>query len=707
MITYRKIIITGSILFLCCEIWILKSQSLVSERDLANNKSLFVQTQNTTNHSLKKAKKSPSFAVYSNPVIPGDHSDCTLTQIGDDFYTTGSSFNPTPVIYHSTDLVHWEAIAQPVSAAWDQYGDAPQGGCWGGQVVYYNNKFWFFFCHNGMQFTTAEKIEGPWSMPTKVNDPPQLPYTLGYDNSIFIDDNGKWYMIVKNGQPNNGIVELGNDGQPTGTVYNLNWLNPAPFPYSWAEGPVMWKHNGYYYYSFARDVSGGQKVMHSKSLTAEKSAWTVPVDLFNESDPAKANALFFGPNHSSAAVMLADSTSWVIHPVWARANNNEWFGQGRQGLLNELHYDKANNVVADYPVNRQFSAPKLPGSGIPWMVPKSDFFGSEVLNPEWSFLGYTPTNSWSLTERPGWIRLKPKSEKPTNTIIKTDAEHNYSLITRVDFNPQKSTDEAGLRIMNGKENLFARVFSTLNSGNEKTLCFSFDSTLFETENTVGNIVWLKITRVNHILKGYFSADGIEWTQIGNEIDVTNLDKYERDYNGWCGNRQGLYVKGSSADFDLYIYRDAYAPILAECPANQNGTSRIQIKGKDFGLGNIHNNDWALFAGVEFGSTDYQMTSDSIKLTIASLSDGTVEVWLDSIGTGKKIADCRFRNTGNMESFKTFKTKTIRTEGRHDVYLRFLLPADNASVLLNNFVFIPFYTISMQEKQNSTKPDTQK
>ncbi len=50
--------------------------------------------------------QSVSFKTYMNPVIPGDHPDCTLTKVGNDFYTTGSSFNPTPVIYHSTDLVH-------------------------------------------------------------------------------------------------------------------------------------------------------------------------------------------------------------------------------------------------------------------------------------------------------------------------------------------------------------------------------------------------------------------------------------------------------------------------------------------------------------------------------------------------------------------------------------------------------------------------
>jgi xylan 1,4-beta-xylosidase len=48
--------------------------------------------------------QSPSFKTYMNPVIPGDHPDPTLTRIGNDFYTTGSSFNPTPIIYHSTDL---------------------------------------------------------------------------------------------------------------------------------------------------------------------------------------------------------------------------------------------------------------------------------------------------------------------------------------------------------------------------------------------------------------------------------------------------------------------------------------------------------------------------------------------------------------------------------------------------------------------------
>ena len=643
-------------------------------------------------HPLTGISQSVSFKTFMNPVIPGDHSDCTLTKVGDDFYTTGSSFNPTPVIYHSTDLIHWEAIAQPVSAEWSQYGDAPSAGCWGGQIVYYDNKYWDFFSRaNTMFFVTADQPKGPWTTPTKVNNPSQLSYGLGYDNSIFIDDNGKWYLIVKNGQSNNGIVELDKTGQPTGVVYDLNWLNPrnkdGQTVFSWAEGPVMWKHDGYYYYSFARDVSGGQKVMRSKLLTAEQSNWTVPVNLFDENDENKSKAIFFGPNHASAVVHLNDGTNWLLHPVWARANNNEWYGQGRQGLLNQVNYGVEGNVLVEYPVNMMKNAPALPSSGISWMVPKSDFFTSEKLNPEWSFLGYTPSALYSLTDRSGWLRLTPKSSTKANTIIKTDPEHNYSLITRVDFISNSTSDEAGLRINNGQENLFAKVYSTSNSKGEKVICFRFNKTHYEAENKIGTIVWLKLERNNHELTGFFSADGTKWTQIGNKINVETLDSFTFNYNGWCGNRQGLYVQGANhADFDLYIYRDAYSPILAECPANQYGTIKTKLSNGTGLLDDIHNNDWALYAGVEFGSKDYNKASNRVSISASSIKEGKVEIWLDSINTGEKIATCKIENTGSLSNIKTFTTKTIRTTGRHDVYLKFLGKTNDKLFALKDFVF---------------------
>jgi hypothetical protein len=124
--------------------------------------------------------QSPSFKSYMNPVIPGDHPDCTVTRIGNDFCTAGSSFNPTPVIYHSTDLVHWEAIAQPVSASWLNYDDKAGGGCWGGHVVYHNGEYRYYFSRaNTMFYAKAPDPKGSWSMPVAVKNPSALYYGLG------------------------------------------------------------------------------------------------------------------------------------------------------------------------------------------------------------------------------------------------------------------------------------------------------------------------------------------------------------------------------------------------------------------------------------------------------------------------------------------------------------------------------------------------
>ena len=637
--------------------------------------------------NINTISQSVSFNTYMNPVIPGDHPDCTLSEVGNDFYTTGSSFNVTPVIYHSTDLVHWEAIAQPVSANWSGFGDSPGGGCWGGHVVYHNDEYWDYFSRGGsMYFVKAPEPEGPWGTPVRVNNPSTLPYSLGYDNSIFIDDNNKWYLVVKNGQPNNGIVELGDDGQPTGVVYNLDWLNPSStLPYSWAEGPVMWKHNGHYYYSFARDLGGGQYVMWSDSLTADQSYWSTPANFFNENDPQVSSSLFTRPNHVSPVVTLDDSTFWFIHPLYAKG---EWKGQGRQGLLNQVHYNGSDNPVADYPINSSFVAPNLPSSGITWMVPHTDFFNSDTLNPEWSFLGYTPDSKWSLTDRPGWLNLSPKSSSKANTIIKNDGEYNYSIITKLNFYPSSTFDEAGLWIMRGDETMNIKLVSSLSSNGDNVIRFSFDTTQYEVENTVGDTLWLKIVRVNHKIRGYFSSDGDNWAQVGQIFDVSAIDSYS-DYSTFTGTRQGLYVKGvQNCWFDLYIYRDAYTSILAECPANQLGTKRTVQSADVTVLDNIYTNNWAMYAGVEFGNNEYQKSADSIKVIASSATDGgVVEVYIDSIDESTKIAECNIASTGSWTSFETFSAKLLsNVSGNHDVYLLFTGSGSNKLFMQQSFYF---------------------
>ncbi len=545
-------------------------------------------------------------------------------------------------------------------------------------------------------------------MPTAMNTAPGVP-GLGYDNSIFIDDDGSWYLLVKNGQVNNWIVQLGNDGQPSGAIFDLTWINPAPsYPFSWAEGPVMWKHNGYYFYCFALNVAGGQKVFRSSVLTDSAAAWVNLGDFFNLNDPLNSQALFQNPNHCSAAVILDDSTNWVVHPLWRSADSNEWYGQGRQGLLNQVRYDANGKPTADYPINSSKAAPRLPSSGIPWMVPHADFFDSDTLNPEWSFLGYTPAGSYSLTSRPGWLTLSPK-DKP-NAVIKNDGEHNYSIITRVDFQPTTVADQAGIWIFNGLQTIDARLYSSVDSAGRRIVGFAYESfvrQIYSPAGDSGSIVWLKLVRVNHVLTGYCSSDGETWVRIGNGYTVADMDGVQPNYNAWTGNRQGLYVQGAPADFDFYIYRDAYTPILGECPANQSATvlsSRVNgISALQF----IQNHSWALYAGVEFGNTEYQRNPDSLELTAACAPPGgTVEVWLDSINTGTKIAQCAISSTGGRSSFQTFRTNLLApVSGIHDVYVRF--SGTGADTVLS-LQWLTFLTSSSQstgigQSQSTTRP----
>jgi len=94
---------------------------------------------------LQLSAQSVSFQTFSNAVICGDHPDPTIFQKDGHFYTSGSSFNTSPQIFHSTDLVHWEVIARPVPENWVHWKAYSAGGAWGGCITYFYNSWWFYF----------------------------------------------------------------------------------------------------------------------------------------------------------------------------------------------------------------------------------------------------------------------------------------------------------------------------------------------------------------------------------------------------------------------------------------------------------------------------------------------------------------------------------------------------------------------------------
>ena len=281
-------------------------------------------------HAQKTNVDSSSFynevKTYVNPVLPGDHPDPTLLKVGDDFYHCGSSFhfNPYMPIYHSKDLVHWEVISRVLpssKAGW--VTDRPSAGTWQGAITYFYNSYWIYFSANGQWFSKASSPKGPWSDPVQVKTNPTTG-PLGYDNAIFVDDDGKPYMVIKNGQKINRLQALGRDGQLADTVINLDWIN-AKLQYSWAEGPVMCKRNGYYYYFPAGDVSGGQYVLRATALTSDSTKWERLGEFFKPvTDP---NTGFRRPNHIAAPIQLSDGTWWTIGQSYEKIGTDDWSGR--------------------------------------------------------------------------------------------------------------------------------------------------------------------------------------------------------------------------------------------------------------------------------------------------------------------------------------------------------------------------------------------
>jgi xylan 1,4-beta-xylosidase len=614
-----------------------------------------IHAQNTPDKSFYQEVK-----TYVNPVLPGDHPDPTLLKVGDDFYHCGSTFhfNPFLPIYHSKDLVHWEIIGRvlPASkAGW--VSDRPSAGIWQGAITYFYGSYWVYFSAGGQWFCKASSPTGPWSDPVEVKTN-ALTGPLGYDNSIFVDDDGKPYMVIKNGQKVNRLQALGKDGQLTDSVINLDWIN-AKLQYSWAEGPVMCKHNGYYCYFPAGDVSGGQYALRSKELTADSTKWERLGDFFKIiTDP---NVGFRRPNHMSAPYQIADGTWWTIAQSYEKYDNNDWSGLGRQTSLYQVVWEN-DRPWGVAPTTQPLMKPNLPQSGILWRSVQSDDFEKDVLDLNWHFLTKKAAASYSLTARKGWIRITPDSTR--NHLVQKETDHYYTAITRVDLDAVDSTAKAGIYLTNGNQHVVGRLYTGLNKG--KKIIFSLGKETRSIANTFGNTVWLKLERNEHNLTGYCSSDGKTWVSLGEPISAVDLDKAQPNFNSWVGTSVGLFAEGKPADFDFFICKDGFSPMPAAGYSNFYGVETLNKEADKVVTTTTANGGWFMISGVEAG----KKSPSAIEIVASATEKGQIEIWLDDLKEGKLIATIPVSATGSDNSAKAFTKAIKNVTGHHDVFIKF-------------------------------------
>ncbi|MEU8473060.1 glycoside hydrolase family 16 protein [Streptomyces sp. NPDC029006] len=134
-------------------------------------------------------------------------------------------------------------------------------------------------------------------------------------------------------------------------------------------------------------------------------------------------------------------------------------------------------------------------------------------------------------------------------------------------------------------------------------------------------------------------------------------------------------------------RNAYSAIQAESYDSQSGvaTETTTDTGGGQDIGYLANGDWALYKGVDFGSTPARQFSARVASGATGGVSGLVEVRLDNRGNAP-VGSFAVGGTGGWQSWQTVPANISAVTGTHDVYLTFTSGQPADFVNLNWFDF---------------------
>ncbi|WP_454760362.1 glycoside hydrolase family 43 protein [Caulobacter segnis] len=367
------------------------------------------------------APKSPA-AVYRNPILPADYSDPDVIRVGDTYYLVASSFHFSPgvPILTSKDLVHWTIAGHvlpklPFAPEYDLPGPVPTddagkrmprdqrtsgqryaGGVWAPSIRHHDGKFYVYFAtpYEGIFMSTATKVEGPWTAPVAVVAGPNLE-----DPCPFWDDDGQAYLV--HGKVGAGplvLHRMAPDGQSVLDEGKVIIEDAKALPV--LEGPKLYKRNGWYYIfaPIGGVDTGPQAVMRSRSIWGPYEHREVLVP---------GNGLK-GP-HQGGWVETPSGQGWFVH----------FNGEGAYGRIVHLQPvvwkddwpfmgEPIPSAGPDAHGGRPVLTHAMPdvGGRFPAVMPQtSDGFSSAKLGPQWEWNHNPDDSRWSLSARPGFLRL--------------------------------------------------------------------------------------------------------------------------------------------------------------------------------------------------------------------------------------------------------------------------------------------------------------
>jgi beta-xylosidase len=383
--------------------------------------------------------------TYCNPVLYADYSDPDAIRVGDDYYLVASSFTCTPglPILHSKDLVNWTIIGHALDHLPDPRYEKVLPGCgvWAPAIRFHAGKYWIFYPtpDEGIFLVTATNPAGPWSAPHLVQEGKGL-----IDPCPFWDDDGKAYLVHAYAGSRAGIKHrlrvrpMAPDGSKLLGEGEIIYNNPAKHPT--LEGPKFMKRDGWYYIlAPAGGVeTGWQVVLRSKNIYGPYEDKIVL---------SQGRTDINGP-HQGALVDTPAGGWWFLHFQDAGL-------YGRILHLQPVHWQDgwALMGVDGEPVRRYAKPIVIPGQ-TPCAPATSDDFDVAQLGLQWQWQANYHDDWYSLTARPGWLRLFPQAtvtpagEQP-NFLLQKFPAPSFTAETLLDFAPRQDGEEAGLVVTGG------------------------------------------------------------------------------------------------------------------------------------------------------------------------------------------------------------------------------------------------------------------
>jgi xylan 1,4-beta-xylosidase len=510
--------------------------------------------------------------TFTNPLFYDEFSDPDMIRVGDWFYLTGTTMHAMPglPILRSKDLVNWEFVSYasdkldfgPGYRLEDGKGIYGQG-IWAPSLRFHKGIFYIFSNVNGRatQIYSAADPKGPWTHR-------EMKRGL-HDLSVLFDDDGKTYVVWGHQQMH--VAQLTDD---------LTDLVPGTERVLFSktdgmgEGAHFYKIKGKYFILSA-NYAGGFRMPAARADTVYgpyEVNWAISKDeAFGMASgyslkSAKRPFVINPPNPASPPPPLHQG-GIILTPA------GEWWG------FSMMDFNSIGRLLALSPITWQDGWPYfgLPGNlrrtPRTWVKPKtaaaqpiavpyqrSDDFSAPALAPIWQWNHVPVDGKWSLTERPGFLRLHalPASSfwGARNSLTQRAIGPMSSPTVALDVSGLKNGDVAGL-------GLLSLPYATL--GVEKDaagLAVAVYDQTTETNHRVrieASRLWLRAdcNFLTEKARFSYSVNGKDFLPIGEEFTmVFQLTTFQGvRYALFNFNRMG--AEGGYADFDSIEVHQPY------------------------------------------------------------------------------------------------------------------------------------------------------